>query len=289
MIRRLAVIGVGLIGGSLARAMRTHGFVNEIVGCARSAETLKQARQLGVIDRGTDDARQAVAGADLVVLAVPVRATGAILARIAPVLAPNAVITDVGSVKAHVVAEARVAMGPAFPRFVPGHPIAGTERSGVEASFATLFNGRRVIVTPVSDTDPGALELVRDTWRRIGAEVIEMDVDRHDALLALTSHLPHVLAYALVQCIAHHPDSKVLFDLAAGGFYDFTRIASSDPDMWRDICLTNSDNVAKALALFEKDMGAMRDAIAGLDGERLLQWFGEAKNARDGALAQKKK
>ncbi len=281
MISRLCIIGVGLIGGSLARALRDAGWVGEVVGSSRRTEHLQQAVDLGVIDRFDTDPARAVAGADMVVLAVPLGAMETVFARIAPALAEGAVVTDVGSAKAAVVTAAREALGEVPPWFVPGHPIAGTEKSGVEASFSELFEGRRVILTPLDNTDAGALGRVRTLWRKAGAKVVEMSVALHDEVLAATSHLPHVLAFSLVDSLARMHEHKEIFEFAAGGFRDFTRIASSDPVMWRDICLANRAALLDVIEHFNQDLGEMTRAIEEGDGEALLAIFTRARQARD--------
>jgi len=277
----MCIIGVGLIGGSLARAARHAGAVGEVVGCGRTAEHLQRAVDLGVIDRFYTDPAEAVTGADLVVLAVPLGAMEAILAAIRDHLSASAVVTDVGSAKASVVRAAEAVFGVLPPRFVPGHPIAGTERSGVEASFAELFQERRVILTPTRDTDPEALSQVRSLWEATGAEVVDMDIAHHDEILAATSHLPHVLAYTLVDTLAGMGEREEIFEYAAGGFRDFTRIASSDPLMWRDICLANGDAILAVVDQFRAELSEVVEAIRGGDGAELLEIFERAKAARD--------
>lgn len=281
MIRRLAVIGVGLIGGSLARALRCAGEVEEIVGCGRSRENLELAMELGVIDRYAHEPELAVAGADVVFLAIPLGAMRSLFERIAPVLDDGAVVTDGGSVKASVVSDARAACGQVPSWFVPGHPIAGTERSGVGASFPELFQNRRVILTPVAETDPCALARVRSLWQAAGAEVTEMSVAHHDEVLAATSHLPHMLAFGLVDALTRMDCSDEIFRYAAGGFRDFTRIASSSPVMWRDICIANRESLSAMLARFSTEISDLAASIRDADGEHLLEVFARAKAARD--------
>jgi prephenate dehydrogenase len=281
MIQRLCIIGVGLIGGSLARALRRAGVCREVVGSGRREEPLYKAVELGVIDRYELDVAAAVEGADMVVVAVPLGAMEAVFRRMAGRLAPGAVVTDVGSAKACVVAAARAAFGELPANFVPGHPIAGTERSGVEASFAELFERRRVILTPLAESRPEAVERVRRMWQDTGAEVIEMDVAHHDEVLAATSHLPHVLAYALVDTLARMDESEEIFRFAAGGFRDFTRIASSDPTMWRDICLANREALLTLLQRFSDDLEGFAGAVRAGDGARIHDLFSRAKAARD--------
>jgi prephenate dehydrogenase len=281
VIRRLAIIGVGLIGGSLALALRRAGHVDQIVGNSRREAHLRRAVELGVIDRYELDPAQAVAGADMVLLAVPLGAMAGVCELVRDALDPDAVLTDVGSAKASVVAAVRTAFGRLPARFVPGHPIAGNEKSGVEAAFPSLFEGRRVILTPLSETDEQALARVREMWQAAGAGVEELTVAHHDTVLAATSHLPHMLAYGLVDSLARMGESDEIFRYAAGGFRDFTRIASSDPVMWRDICLSNRDAILAVMARYEQDLRELRQAIDRSDGESLLAIFERAKAARD--------
>jgi prephenate dehydrogenase len=281
MIRRLCIIGVGLIGGSLARALRQKGYCQEVVGSSRRREHLQEAVDLGVIDRFETDPARAVAGADMILMAVPLGAMEAVLRQIRGQLAADAVVTDVGSAKGSVVAAARAAFGDVPGRFVPGHPIAGTEKSGVAASFASLFEGRQVILTPLPETDPDATERVRQMWLTAGAAVQMMDVTHHDRVLAATSHLPHLLAYAVVDSLARLGDHDEIFRFAAGGFRDFSRIAGSDPVMWRDICLANRDAILDIVDGFNEDIARLVTAIRAGDGDTLLDVFTRAKTARD--------
>jgi prephenate dehydrogenase len=281
VIKQLTIIGVGLIGGSLARALKHAGAVGEVVGSGRDAAHLQQALDLGVIDRMETDPAVAVQGADVVVVAAPVGAVEVIFRAIAPSLAPETILTDVGSTKASVVAAAKAAFGELPENFVPGHPIAGTEKSGVAASFAELFAGRRVILTPTERSNPAAVAQVRALWEQCGAEVVETSVEHHDEVLAATSHLPHLLAFSLVDTLATLDDKQEIFEFAAGGFRDFTRIASSDPRMWHDICVHNEPALLKMLERFEADLDKLRQAIANNDGDYLLRVFTRAKAARD--------
>jgi len=281
LIRRLCVIGVGLIGGSLARALRRTAAVSEVVGCGRNQQTLEKALELGVIDCYHTSPVQAVAGADVVLLAVPLGAMRSVMEQIRSHLAVDAVVTDAGSAKACVLADARAAFGQVPRNLVLGHPIAGTERSGVEASFAELFEGRRVILTPLAETDRRACELITRMWSATGADVVEMGVTHHDEVLAATSHLPHVLAFSLVDTLAQMDDHAEIFRYAAGGFRDFTRIASSDPVMWRDICVANRAPLLKALDAFDADLRELAEAVRRGDGETIQTHFERAKTARD--------
>jgi len=282
VIERLCVIGVGLIGGSLARALRDAGHVREIVGASRNPAHLQRAVELGVIDRFDTDLASAVQGADMIFVSVPLGAMGAVFQSIRNALADGAVVTDGGSVKASVVADISEAIGEIPSWFVPGHPIAGTEQSGVDASFSELYKDRRVILTPLAETDATAVSRVRAMWEAVGATVSEMDVTHHDEVLAATSHLPHVLAYTLVESLARMSEQREIFEYAAGGFRDFTRIASSDPVMWRDICLANGEALLNMLERFNRDLASLSEAIRASDGDRILQIFSEAKSARDG-------
>ncbi|HCB12386.1 MAG TPA: prephenate dehydrogenase/arogenate dehydrogenase family protein [Gammaproteobacteria bacterium] len=281
LIRRLCIIGVGLIGGSLARALREAGEVDEIVGCGRGEDNLRTAVRLGVVDRYDTDPARAVTGADVVVVAVPLGAIAPVLRALVPHLSANTVVTDVGSAKGSVVADVERIYGAIPPNFVPGHPIAGTEQSGVEASFATLFQNRRVILTPLAETCATAHHLIRQMWALTGAEVIDMGVRHHDAVLAATSHLPHMLAYTLVDTLARLDDRAEIFRYAAGGFRDFSRIASSDPKMWHDICIANREQLLEMIALFSADLERLAEAIRSDDRATILATFQRAKRARD--------
>lgn len=281
MLGRICIVGVGLIGGSLARALKAAGACREIVGTGRNEAQLQRAVALGVIDRYSLDPAEAACGADMVVLAVPVGSTEETVRRLAPALTADTILTDVGSTKASVVQAVERALGTLPARFVPGHPIAGTERSGVEASFAELFQQRRVILTPLPGTAPDATATVRRLWELAGAEVVEMDVQHHDEVLAATSHLPHLLAYALVDTLARMEERREIFRFAAGGFRDFTRIASSDPQMWHDICLANREALLDVLASYQADLVRLATAMREGDGEFLLETFRRAKAARD--------
>ncbi len=281
MFERLCIVGVGLIGGSLARALRAAGASGEIVGHGRDAGHLQRAVELGVIDRYATDPVAAARGADLVVLATPLGAMRALFAALAGHLDDGCVVTDVGSSKGSVVADARAGLGAELGRFVPGHPIAGTEKSGVEASFAELFRDRRVILTPLAENPPAAVARVRALWEAAGSEVAEMSVAHHDLVLAATSHLPHMLAYTLVDTLARMHDKDEIFGYAAGGFRDFTRIASSDPVMWRDVCVANRDAILGMIERFQADLALLADAIRDGDQALISEVFERAKRARD--------
>ena len=281
MIDRLCIVGTGLIGGSLARDLKRLGEVGEVVGSSRRPENLQRAVELGVIDRFDVDAARAAADADMVVVAVPLGAVQAVLERIRDAVRADAVVTDVGSAKGSVVAAAQAVLGPRFARFVPAHPIAGTEHSGVDASVERLFERRRVIVTPTAETDADAIERVSRMWTMVGSEVIEMDVARHDRILAATSHLPHMLAYTLVDVLGGMRERTEIFRYAAGGLRDFTRIASSDPQMWQDICLANRDSMVEALERFGAGLDRLTDAVRRGDGEHVRSVFARARSIRE--------
>jgi len=281
VIDRLCIIGVGLIGGSLARALRAAGYCREVVGSGRDPAHLQQAVDLGVIDRFDTDLEAAVAGADMVLVAVPLGAMQTVFSRIRDHLDDNAVLTDAGSAKASVIEAAQQSFGRVPERFVPGHPIAGTEYSGVAASLPDLYHNRHVILTPLDHTDTDAIDRVRRMWEAAGAVVTSMDAIHHDAVLAATSHLPHVLAFTLVDTLSTLDDREELFEYAAGGFRDFTRIASSDPVMWRDICLANGDAIQLLIDRFIEDLQSLSRAVHTHDGQRLLDVFESAKQARD--------
>ena len=281
MLKKLVIVGVGLIGGSLAMALRNANMVEKIVGVGRNWENLSSALGTYVIDAAETNAVNAVADADLVVLAVPVGQMGSIMQEIAPVLSSHTVITDVGSTKQDVIELAKRYMPEHLERFVPGHPIAGAERSGVKAATDGLFQEKNVILTPLPETSEAARNLVKELWQKCGAIVHEMPPKVHDQIFAAVSHLPHVLAYALVADIAARPNASDLFQFAAGGFRDFTRIASSSPEMWRDICLANRDAMVAELDSYLTQVNRMRDAIVKGDGVVLEQIFDAARNARN--------
>jgi prephenate dehydrogenase len=277
----LAVIGVGLIGGSLARALRAAGRVERVVGCGRGRPNLELAVELGVIDRYTHDIADAVRDADMVFLAVPLGAMRAAFDAMRGALPAHALITDGGSAKGSVVADCRAAAPELLPRFVPGHPIAGTEHNGVAASFAALYRNRRVILTPLAENARSDVDRVGDMWAACGAEVTEMSVAHHDEVLAATSHLPHMLAFGLVDLLARMKENDEIFRYAAGGFRDFTRIASSNPVMWRDICVANRNALGPMLAAFAEELNELSGLISAADGDALLSIFERAKSARD--------
>jgi prephenate dehydrogenase len=279
-MKRLAVIGVGLVGGSLALALRRAGVAASVAGFDRDAQALERAAALGVIDAAAGSASEAARGADVVVVAVPVRSIGPVLHDVALAMDPQAVVTDVGSTKGEVVAIARGELRDRFPRFVPGHPIAGREASGVEAAVADLFRAARVVLTPAPETAADALELVKACWEAAGARVTSMPAERHDRIFAAVSHLPHVLSFALVSEIAERADAEDLLGFAAGGFRDFTRIAASSPEMWRDIALQNRTALLEELDRYGARLAVFRELVARGDGPGLERLMTEARTAR---------
>ena len=281
MIDRLCIIGVGLIGGSLALALKKAGYCKRVVGAGRNPQRLQKAVDLGVIDEYELDYKKAVSHVEMVFVAVPLGIMGEVFQKMAPGLRAGTVVTDGGSSKLAVIDAARAGLGLKIKQFVPGHPIAGTEQSGVEAAFDSLYQDRRIILTPLEENARDDVEKVRAMWQAAGAAIDEMGARHHDLVLAGTSHLPHLLAYGLVDCLNQVDDVDEIFQYAAGGFRDFTRIASSDPVMWRDICLANSDAILAMMERFEKEMDMIRRAIESGDGEKLLKVFADAKAARD--------
>lgn len=281
---RVGLVGVGLIGGSLGLALRECSAVAEVVGFGRSTEPLKRAVERGAIDRFSVDPMEALAAVDVIVLGVPLGGVRSVLEVIRPALNPDMVLTDVGSAKQCVVDDVAAVLGQVPSGFVPGHPIAGTEHSGIDAADASLFSGRRVILTPLSDSDPAAVSLVSALWGATGAEVVSMPIETHDRMLAMTSHLPHLLAFGLVDMLAAAPDHNETLRYAAGGFRDFTRIASSDPVMWRDICLGNRKALMGALESYRDDLERLTALVAAGDGEGIEAIFKRAKQTRDAHL-----
>ena len=285
LYNRVALIGLGLIAGSMAHAMRRAGLAGEIVGTARSPETRAIAAEIGLCDRIVESGAEAVQGADLVVLCVPPGAMGAVAAEIAPHLAQGATVTDVGSVKRDVITQ----VGPHLPahvHFVPGHPLAGTEHSGPRAGFAELFDNRYVLLTPEPGTDAAATAKLRALWEGCGARVEEMDADHHDLVLAVTSHTPHLIAYTMVGVaddLRRVTDSEVI-KYSAAGFRDFTRIAASDPTMWRDVFLTNKEATLEILGRFTEELFALQRAIRRGDGDHLHAYFTRTRAIRRGII-----
>ncbi len=284
LINRLAIIGVGLIGGSLARVLREKGEVGEVVGIGRGAANLERAVELGVIDRFEHDPAAGVAGADMVFLATPVCTIAGILREIASSLAPGCTVTDGGSVKEEIVASCEQLM-PQGCHFIGGHPIAGTEKSGVDASFSTLYKGKRCIVTPTDGSDQNSLRKVVRMWELAGSEVVLMNPSKHDKVVAAISHLPHMVAYSLVNAVGTYDrcDENIL-KYSAGGFRDFTRIASSDPVMWRDIALQNREAVLEMMDFFAASYSELRNLVATSDADGLERFFADSKQHRESIL-----
>ncbi|HUH36432.1 MAG TPA: prephenate dehydrogenase/arogenate dehydrogenase family protein [Spongiibacteraceae bacterium] len=279
---RVAIVGLGLIGGSLAAALKAGSLAADVVAWGRRESTLQEGLRLGVIDRYSLSLADAVRGADLVVIATPTLVVETVIEQLAAVLDAHTVVSDAASVKANVVAAARRAFNPAqLARFVPGHPIAGSERSGVGAADAALYRDHRVILTPLPESDAGAVALVDAVWQAVGAEVVTMSVAEHDRILAATSHLPHMLAFTLVDALAAQTQQRDIFRFAAGGFRDFTRIASSDPQMWHDIALANRAAILTAIDDFSQHLARLRGAIDDGDGAGIMATFQQAKAARD--------
>ncbi len=281
MFEKIALIGIGLIGSSLARVIRRENLAGHIAVATRGAATLKRAEELGLGDSYTTDLKEAARDADLVIVSVPVGASGEVAREIAPALKQGAILTDVGSTKASVIAQ----MSPHVPQgvhFIPGHPLAGTEKSGPDAGFPDLFENRWCIFTPLPDTDPAALERLSEFWRRCGANIDTMDPAHHDMTLAIVSHLPHIIAYNIVGTaddLQTVTKSEVI-KYSASGFRDFTRLAASDPTMWRDVCLHNKDAILEMLARFSEDLASLQRAIRWGDGEKLFDLFTRTRAVR---------
>ena len=284
MINRLTIIGAGLIGGSLSLALKQAGAVAHVVGCGRNVDNLKKGVELGVIDSYQSSIVEAVKGADIIVVAVPLGAMRAVFDQLKGNIGEDAVVTDAGSAKGSVVKVAKACLGTQFNQFVPGHPIAGTENSGIEAGFATLYQNRRVILTPLEETSQHAVQRVDAMWQQCGASIEYLTVEHHDKVLAATSHLPHMLAYAMVNYLSGLNEHDEIFKYAAGGFRDFTRIASSDPVMWRDVCLSNGDALLEFIEGYKEELDMISSAIKNNDAEALLALFGKAKSERDSLI-----
>ncbi len=284
---KVTIIGVGLIGGSLAISLREAGICNNIVGVGRGVENLKTAVRLGIVDSYTTDSVQGVEDADLVVVAVPVLSTTAVIKGLLPGLKKGAIVTDVGSVKEAII-EDNKDVWPEGVFFIPGHPIAGTEHSGAEAAFSGLYKGRKTILTPTNDTDDDALKAVTEVWEAAGSCVVLMDPHTHDTVLAAISHLPHVIAYSLVNTVANIEDKFKeqggeggILDYSAGGFKDFTRIASSSPDMWKDICAMNKRALLDTISEFQWTLKKLKKEIETDDFDTVLKTFKRSKTVRD--------
>ncbi len=280
-INQISIIGLGLIGGSWVKALREKNLVKKVVGFDRNLDSMQQAVDLGIIDQYAQSAKDAVKNADVVILSVPILAIKDILLEIKSNLPNAAIVTDVGSVKGNVAADIRGVFGSDLANFVLGHPIAGSEKSGIAASDGQLYENHTVILTPMAATSEHALTTIRFMWQAVGAKVEEMDVKHHDEVLAATSHLPHLLAYSLVDTLAHSHENKEIFNYAAGGFRDFTRIAASSPKMWHDIFTANKEAVLDALDLFSHDLESLRKVVASSDSNAMMGIFTRAKVARD--------
>ncbi len=284
MIDILAVAGVGLIGGSFALALKQAGLVRRVIGVGRGRANLEAALQLGLIDEIADHAGDAYARADFILVATPVGQMARVFAEIVPVLKPGAVVSDAGSTKCDVVAIARAAFGARMGQFVPAHPIAGAERTGAAAARADLYRGKKLVIAALPETDAAAISRVEAAWRACGARIHAMAPELHDKTFAAVSHLPHVLAFALVDEIARKPHADTLFQFAASGFRDFTRIAGGSPEMWRDIALANRSALLKEIDEYMVRLGAVRGMVAAADADALDAVFSNARNARQAWL-----
>ncbi len=278
--RKVVIFGVGLIGGSFALALRKAGVAGEVVGFGRSEATLEHARQLGILDRIGEDVAREVCDADLVLLATPVAQMADLFAHIAPHLGTHTLVTDGGSTKCDVVAAARANLGDRIGQFVPAHPIAGAEKTGPEAALADLYQGRRVVLTPLPENSREAVARVRDAWEWCGANVSELTPQQHDDVFAAVSHLPHLLSFALVHDLAQRDNRDLLLSFAASGFRDFTRIAASSPEMWRDICLANRDAMLHELQRYADELYVLYRALENHDAAKLEEVFSEARKVR---------
>ncbi len=283
----IAIFGVGLIGGSFALGLKAAGAAKRVIGLGRNPANIAHALQLGVIDEASKDPA-VVAGADLVFIATPVGQMGTIMRAIAPHLGPGTVVTDGGSTKRDVAALAYRLLGKRAAQFVPGHPIAGAEHSGVSAARADLYQQRKVVLTPLPENSERSIRRVRAAWRLCGARLFRMQPAEHDRVFAAVSHLPHLLSYALVDQVARHPNGKALFEYAAGGFRDFTRIASSHPEMWRDICIANRKALLAELAGYQRELAEMKQLLQKGDAAGLEKIFSRARDARNRWLRRQK-
>jgi prephenate dehydrogenase len=281
MINRLAIIGVGLIGSSLALALKQAKSVGHVVGCGRNETNLQKGIELGAIDSYCGSVADAVKGADVVVVAVPLGTMQSIFEQMSSVILSDTIVTDVGSTKGSVIEAARLGLGQCLHQFVPGHPIAGSEKSGVEAGIAELYQNKKVILTPLPENSQSSIDKISDMWQKCGAHIEYLSVIQHDKVLAATSHLPHLLAFAMVTYLSGLNDHDEIFKYAAGGFRDFTRIASSDSVMWRDVCLANGDALIELIDGYKNELDEAAEAIKQKDADKLLQLFGKAKLERD--------
>ena len=285
-LNKITIIGVGLIGGSFAKGLKQAGLVKKVVGFGQNESNLQKAIELGVVDEYSTDMQTAVADSDLIMLAVPLGVMESILAEMKPFVKPGAIMTDGGSAKSSVIASAVKVFGQLPEFFVPGHPIAGKEKSGVTAADPDLYINHRVILTPTEKTNPNAVQIVTQLWQALGANVEVMSSEQHDDIFAATSHLPHLLAFSLVDMLDDHPELGNVFPYTAGGFRDFTRIASSDATMWRDIALTNSTAIVKWLKNYQESITALTELVETQQGEQLFKLFEDAKSARDRHIGQ---
>jgi prephenate dehydrogenase len=286
LFERVAVIGVGLIGGSFALALKQAKACKHVAGVGRSAANLKLALERGIIDSIEGDPARAAEDADLIFISAPVGQFGTIFQKIGDSLKPGAILTDAGSTKRDVIEAARQALKKKAAQFVPAHPIAGAEKSGAAAASAELFRGKRVVITPLAENSEEAVDKVNQAWSTCGARTSRMTPEQHDAVFAAVSHLPHLLAYALVHDVSSRKNAAELFAFAAGGFRDFTRIASSHPEMWRDIAIANADQLGAELTRFGKKLAAMKKLLAARDEKALEKLFAEARSARDDWLSK---
>ncbi|MDD4910848.1 MAG: prephenate dehydrogenase/arogenate dehydrogenase family protein [Sideroxydans sp.] len=278
--RKIVIFGVGLIGGSFSLALRKAGAVTEVVGFGRSAATLNEAKQLGILDRIGDDVAREVCDADIVLVATPVAQMADIFKRIAPHLGSNTLVTDGGSTKGDVVAAARANLGSKLPQFIPAHPIAGGEKSGASAALADLYQGKRVVLTPLNENAKDAVSRIRKAWEMCGANVSELTAEQHDTVFAAVSHLPHLLSFALVHDLAKRDNKDQLLSFAASGFRDFTRIAASSPEMWRDICMANRDALMVELQQYAAELFVLHQALESNDAAKLEEIFSLAREVR---------
>ncbi|WP_036165143.1 prephenate dehydrogenase/arogenate dehydrogenase family protein [Massilia sp. 9096] len=280
MFDKVVIVGVGLIGGSFALGLKAAGAVRNVVGLERSSTALARARALGIVDQASTDPEQALQGADLVLLAAPVAQTETVLRQLAPWLEPHTIVTDAGSTKSDVVASARAALGEKIGQFVPGHPIAGRESNGPDAALPDLFRGKKTVLAPLPENPPAMVERVAAAWTLCGAVIHRLGAEEHDRVFAAVSHLPHLLAYALVDDIANKAHADLLFQYAASGFRDFTRIAGSSPEMWRDISLANREAILGELDAYLAQLVNIRARLAAADGPALEAVYGNAQRAR---------
>lgn len=289
--KKAVIVGVGLLGGSLARDLRKHSLAKQIVGVCRSQSSQQRVTKLNIVNQvvGLDQLSDVIKGADLIVLAIPMQAMLDVLSNINinAALESECIITDVGSVKFDLQESINKQFTSLSSQVVLAHPIAGAEQSGAEASVENLFVDKHVIITPSEQTDKSKLNRIRNLWTQIGADVLEMDAQQHDIIFSKTSHLPHMIAYALVNFLASQKEYETLFEMAASGFYDFTRIASSDSTMWRDICLTNKQQILNAISAYKQSLETLEQMIEQQDAEQLSDFFNQAKSARNSGLKRK--